>query len=54
MKGLVKKSTGSWYLLLGEDGKDYRGRARGKLRLEGVKSTNPIAVGDEVRFVQEA
>ncbi len=50
MKGLVLKSTGSWYLLLGEDGKRYQARVRGKLRLEGIKETNPIAVGDYVVF----
>lgn len=50
MKGLVLKSTGSWYLLLGEDGKRYQARVRGKLRLEGIKETNPVAVGDYVVF----
>ncbi|MBI1221046.1 MAG: ribosome small subunit-dependent GTPase A [Bacteroidetes bacterium] len=53
MKGLVRKSTGSWYDLIGEDGKAYRGRVRGKLRLGDIKSTNPIAVGDEVVFEKE-
>jgi ribosome biogenesis GTPase len=50
MKGLVLKSTGSWYLLLGEDNKRYQARIRGKLRLEGIKETNPVAVGDYVMF----
>lgn len=54
MKGLVLKSTGSWYLILGDDGKEYRGRARGKLRLDDVRTTNPIAVGDNVLFDLEA
>lgn len=54
MKGLVLKSTGSWYLILGDDGKEYRGRARGKLRLDDVRTTNPIAVGDGVLFEMEA
>jgi len=53
MKGLVLKSTGSWYQILGEDGLEYRGRARGKLRLSNIKSTNPIAVGDDVLFDKE-
>jgi len=48
MKGLVMRSTGSWYDVLGEDGQKYACRARGKLRLEGVKESNPIAVGDHV------
>ncbi|NBW37557.1 MAG: ribosome small subunit-dependent GTPase A [Cytophagia bacterium] len=50
MKGLVLKSTGSWYLLLGEDNRRYQARVRGKLRLEGIKETNPVAVGDYVKF----
>lgn len=50
MKGLVLKSTGSWYLLLGEDNIRYQARIRGKLRLEGIKETNPVAVGDYVMF----
>jgi ribosome biogenesis GTPase / thiamine phosphate phosphatase len=50
MKGFVLKSTGSWYLLLGDDGKRYQARVRGKLRLEGIKETNPVAVGDYVVF----
>ena len=54
MKGLIRKSTGSWYLIQGDDGKTYRGRIRGKLRLEGSKSTNPVAVGDQVDFEPEA
>jgi ribosome biogenesis GTPase / thiamine phosphate phosphatase len=53
MKGLVLKSTGSWYLLLGEDNKRYHARVRGKLRLEGIKETNPVAVGDFVKFEVE-
>lgn len=53
MKGLVLKSTGSWYLLLGEDNKRYQARVRGKLRLEGIKETNPVAVGDYVKFEVE-
>jgi ribosome biogenesis GTPase len=50
MKGLVKKSTGSWYIIQTEDGKDISCRARGKLRLEGIKESNPIAVGDHVEY----
>lgn len=48
MKGLVLKSTGSWYDVLGDNGATYASRVRGKLRLEGIKETNPIAVGDYV------
>lgn len=50
MKGTVVKSTGSWYEVTGEDGKEYGCRIRGKLRLEGIKETNPVAVGDYVDF----
>jgi len=53
MTGLVMKSTGSWYEVLGEDQKKYQCRTRGKLRLEGIKETNPIAVGDNVKFLEE-
>lgn len=50
MKGIVWKSTGSWYNVKTEDGKVYQSRTRGKLRLKGLKTTNPIAVGDEVEL----
>ena len=48
MKGLVMKSTGSWYDVLADDGTHYQSRIRGKLRLEESKETNPVAVGDYV------
>jgi len=48
--GRVLKSTGSWYEVAGEDQKKYACRVRGKLRLEGYKESNPIAVGDRVEF----
>ena len=47
--GLVLKSTGSWYEVLAE-GVRYQCRIRGKLRLKGVRSTNPVVVGDWVKF----
>lgn len=50
MKGLVLKSTGSWYEVLGDNNQMYTCRTRGKLRLKGFKTTNPIAVGDYVSF----
>lgn len=53
MKGLVQKSTGSWYTVLGEDLVIYKCRVRGKLRMEGIKETNPIAVGDYVEYQLE-
>ncbi len=50
MTGLVYKSTGSWYTVKTELGKTYECRIKGKFRLQGIKSTNPIAVGDYVDF----
>jgi len=53
-KGLVIRSTGSWYEVLNESsGKVYRGRLRGKHKKDGIKATNPIAVGDYVQFADE-
>ena len=48
MEGIVTRSTGSFYDVLGTDGKKYTCRVRGKIRLEGIKETNPVAVGDIV------
>jgi ribosome biogenesis GTPase len=53
MKGLVMRSTGSFYDVLAPDGKRYNCRVRGKIRLEGIKETNPVAVGDYVMFDPE-
>ena len=50
MKGTVIKSTGSWYEVLGEDSINYNCRIRGKIRLEEIKETNPVTVGDYVEF----
>ncbi len=50
MTGRVYKSTGSWYLVKTELGQEYQCRIKGKFRLQGIKSTNPIAVGDFVDF----
>ena len=50
MEGIVTRSTGSFYDVLGTDGKKYTCRVRGKIRLEGIKETNPVAVGDIVTF----
>ena len=47
IEGLVMRATGSWYEVLHE-GEILRCRMRGKLRLRGVRSTNPIVVGDTV------
>ncbi|MCF4102005.1 ribosome small subunit-dependent GTPase A [Gillisia sp. M10.2A] len=50
MKGVVYKSTGSWYLVKTAEGKVYNCRIKGKFRMKGIKSTNPVAVGDKVEF----
>ena len=50
MKGTVYKSTGSWYQVKGENGNFYNCRIKGKFRIKGIKSTNPVAVGDRVEF----
>ncbi len=50
MKGTVYKSTGSWYTVKSTDGTFYKCRIKGKFRIKGIKSTNPIAVGDVVEF----
>ena len=50
MNGIVYKSTGSWYTVKNEQGKFYDCRLRGKFRIKGIKSTNPVAVGDRVVF----
>ena len=50
MKGIVYKSTGSWYQVKSEDGEFHQCRIKGKFRIKDIKSTNPIAVGDKVVF----
>jgi ribosome biogenesis GTPase len=50
MTGIVYKSTGSWYWVKSEDGILHQCRIKGKFRIKGIKSTNPIAVGDKVVF----
>ncbi len=53
MQGLVIKSTGSWYTVLGNDHNYYECRIKGKFRMKGLVSTNPVAVGDMVDFEVE-
>lgn len=50
MQGLVTKSTGSWYQVLTPQGDKYDCRIKGKFRIKGITTTNPIAVGDKVEF----
>lgn len=48
MDGLVIKNTGSWYLVRTDDGRNVECKVKGNFRLKGIRSTNPIAVGDRV------
>jgi len=52
--GKVIKSTGSWYFVKLEDGKEVPSRIIGKFRLQGKKLTNPVAVGDDVKLELES
>lgn len=49
-EGVVKKSTGSWYEVITDSGDSVSCTIRGKIRLKGMRTTNPVAVGDEVVF----
>ena len=53
MNAIVYKSTGSWYIVKDESGKQYTARILGKFKIEGLTSTNPIAVGDKVTIETE-
>lgn len=53
MQGMVVKSTGSWYWVRTNDGEYHQCRIKGKFRIQGLKSTNPIAVGDWVSLSVE-
>lgn len=49
-EGVVLKSTGSWYIVQGDEKDPIACRIRGRIRLDELKSTNPVAVGDRVLF----
>lgn len=53
MKGIVVKSTGSWYNVKLENGDVVEARIQGKFRIQGIRSTNPVAVGDLVTIKQD-
>ncbi len=53
MKGTIVKSTGSWYVVRLENGEHIDARIKGKFRIKGIKTTNPIAVGDVVILKSE-
>ena len=48
MHGLVVKNTGSWYTVLTDDGQLLECKVKGNFRIKGIRSTNPVAVGDRV------
>ena len=51
MKGLVIKNTGSWYSVKTDDGQVIESKIKGNFRLKGIRSTNPVAVGDRVELI---
>jgi len=52
-KGIVIKSTGSWYTVKTDDGNSIECRIKGNFRIKGIRSTNPIAVGDHVEITEQ-
>lgn len=52
-KGLVIRSTGSWYSVKKENGEVIDCRIKGKFRMKGIRTTNPVAVGDKVKYTVE-
>lgn len=54
MRGLVIKNTGSWYQVRTDDGQVIDSKIKGNFRLKGIKSTNPVAVGDYVYLAVNA
>ena len=50
MQGLVIKNTGSWYTVLTDDGQLLDCKVKGNFRIKGIRSTNPVAVGDRVKI----
>ncbi len=52
-KGLIMRSTGSWYEVRSESGKIFSGRLKGKFKIKGMQTSNPIAVGDWVLYSME-
>ena len=51
MRGLVIKNTGSWYTVKTDDGQLIESKIKGNFRLKGIRSTNPVAVGDYVQLI---
>ena len=53
MQATVYKSTGSWYIVQNKEGQVFNARIKGKFKIDGITSTNPIAVGDIVEIENE-
>lgn len=51
LRGLVIKNTGSWYLVKTDEGTYVECKIKGNFRLKGIRSTNPVAVGDYVQII---
>lgn len=51
MRGLVIKNTGSWYSVKTDEGRTVECKIKGNFRLKGIRSTNPVAVGDHVEII---
>ncbi len=54
MKGMVVKNTGSWYQVITDDGELVDCKIKGNLRLQDIRSTNPLAVGDHVELIRNS
>lgn len=54
MKGLVVKNTGSWYTVRTDNGYDIESKIKGNFRLRGIRTTNPVAVGDRVEIEENS
>ena len=50
MKGLVIRNTGSWYVVKNDAGELFNCKIKGNFRIKGIRTTNPVAVGDEVEI----
>ncbi len=53
MEGIVIKSTGSWFTVMAKDGTFAECKLKGNFRMKGIKTTNPVAVGDKVDFLPD-
>ena len=53
LKGVVYKSTGSWYTVKDEAGRFWNARMKGVFKIDEITSTNPVSVGDNVEIEKE-